>query len=155
MKFFIIRKGKILISLILCVVFLLIGVLMSVIKPQAIQTAALNTCKTNEDRIRFLSSFGWEVDSEPFEAKTIIIPVEFNNIYSKYNELQVSQGYNLANYQGQTVKRWTYTVQNYPKESIAYANLYIFNNTVIAGDVYTPGINGIMHGLKYPDIKTG
>ena len=81
--------------------------------------------------------------------------MEFNNIYNKYNELQVSQGYDLTDYHGQTVKRWTYTVQNYPKESIAYARLYIFNDTVIAGDVYTPGIDGIMHGLKYPNIKTG
>ena len=155
MKFLIIKKGKIIFFLTVCVILLLIGCIFSLIKPRTVYTAALNICKTNEDRIRFLNSFGWEVEEEAYEIKTIIIPVEFNSLYSNYNDLQLSQGYDLRNYHGLTVKRWTYTVQNYPKTGIAYANLYIYDNKVIAGDVYTPGINGIMHGLKYPDVKTG
>ena len=155
MKFLIIKKNKLIYSIFILTALIFFSVILSLIMPKSVTTASLKNYKTNEDRISFLNSFGWQVEEEPYEAKTIIIPVEFNNIYTKYNDLQISQGYDLNNYRGQTVKRWTYSIQNYPKQSIAYASIYIFNDKIIAGDVYTTGINGIMHGFKYPNVKAG
>ena len=44
--------------------------------------------KTNEDRINFLSQFGWTVESEPAEEAEVTIPSEFDRVMASYNELQ-------------------------------------------------------------------
>lgn len=54
--------------------------------------------KNNEDRVSFLSSFGWTVDSEPYEVVEVVIPSEFDEVYKNYNELQEEQGYDLRDY---------------------------------------------------------
>ena len=54
--------------------------------------------KTNEDRIEFLSQFGWEVKSEPIETAEVTIPAEFDKIFTGYNEIQKRQGLDLSAY---------------------------------------------------------
>ncbi len=154
MKLFIIKKRYFVFSIIIVTIISLISFI-PLNKPYIKVSAGINYCNTNEDRIKFLNSYGWKVNSEPFEVKTVIIPVEFNKIYENFNDLQLSQGYDLSAYKGITAKKYTYTIQNYPKVNIAYGDLYVYKNKVIAADVYTPGIEGIMHGLKYPNIKAG
>ena len=48
-----------------------------------------STCaKTNEDRVNFLSQFGWQVNCEPLEMQKVTVPETFNAVYEKYNEIQ-------------------------------------------------------------------
>ena len=47
--------------------------------------------KTNEDRVEFLSQFGWEVKPEVTEAVEVTIPSEFDKVFTGYNEIQNRQ----------------------------------------------------------------
>lgn len=104
--------------------------------------------KTNEDRIAFLSSFGWEAVSAPVEEKQIRIPAEFDRILEKYNNIQLDQGLDLAKYRRKTVMRYTYQITNYPDyDGTVYANLLICRNRVIGGDICSADPQGFVFGF--------
>ena len=102
---------------------------------------------SDEDRVRFLASYGWQVSPEAIEIVEVTIPSEFDKIYTAYNELQKAEGLNLEKYRGKNVKRYTYTVENYDYESTVYANLIIYNDRVIGGDICSADVNGFIHGF--------
>lgn len=105
--------------------------------------------KTNDDRIRFLGSFGWQVEGEPVEATTVRIPDAFDKVFSAYNELQKKQGLDLAELAGKTVERYTYKVTNYEGyEGTVLVNLLVYRDRVIGGDVSSADASGFIHGLQ-------
>ena len=107
---------------------------------------------TNDGRIAFLQSFGWEVSETPTETQEVKIPQEFNNVFTRYNQLQQSQNYDLAPYAGKTVKRYVYAVTNYPDGAQDwYATVLVHNGEVIGGDVSSTRQGGKMHGLAMPE----
>lgn len=116
--------------------------------------AALNISydgiKTNEDRIAFLSQFGWKVSEEPIESVEVTLPADFDRVFSGYNELQKAQGLDLAKYRGKTVMRYTYEVTDYPTEDggKVWANLIVCRNRVIAGDICSADPGGFIHGFE-------
>ena len=130
----------------------LLGITISAVvsKPVAVSAAAM-IVKNTEDRVSFLSSFGWTVDSEPYEVVEVVIPSEFDEVYKNYNELQEEQGYDLRDYCGKRLKRWTYQITNYPgrTDDTIFANIYIYEDQVVAGDVTCTSLMGFMHGLSY------
>jgi len=103
--------------------------------------------ETNEDRIEFLKKYGWEVESEPREIAEVDIPVNFDAVYEKYNQLQIGEGLDLEKYKGKSVKRYTYLVSNYEYEGTVLANLLIYKNRVIGGDICSAKLDGFVHGL--------
>lgn len=111
----------------------------------------VNNSASNIDEIlAFISNFGWEIRSEPDEIREIIIPVEFDDVYNKYNEIQLSQGYDLREYSGERAKSWTFTVLNYPGfegQECIKINVLIYNGNVIGGDVCSVKLDGFMHGF--------
>ena len=105
--------------------------------------------KTNEDRIAFLSQFGWKVSSEPKESVEVTIPAEFDKIFTGYNEIQRRQGLDLSKYKRKTVTRYTYEVTNYEGyDGRIFANLFIYRGRVIGGDVCTEAKDGFIHGFS-------
>lgn len=105
--------------------------------------------KTNDDRIAFLSQFGWEVAETPDEEEKVTVPSEFDKIFMTYNEMQKKQGLDLGGYRGREVTRYTYSVTNYPGyEGKVYANLLICKNKVIAGDICSADADGFIHGFS-------
>lgn len=106
--------------------------------------------KTNEDRIAFLSQFGWEVGSDALESEEVVIPAEFDQVLLSYNELQKQQGLDLTKYRRKTVMRYTYLVSNYPDyRGTVYANLLIYRNRVIGGDICSAEVTeGFVHGFS-------
>lgn len=107
---------------------------------------------SNEGRVAFLQSFGWEVAETPVETQEVKIPVEFNNVFTRYNQLQQSQNYDLAPYAGKTVKRYVYAVTNYPDGAQDwYATVLVHNGEVIGGDVSSTRQGGKMHGFAMPE----
>ena len=117
----------------------------------AVQTAAgyQFQAQDNAQRRAFLAQFGWEVSDEPTEICEVIIPEIFDSVYQKYNELQRAQEFDLTRYQGRRVKRWTYEVKNYPDyEGAVVANLLIYNNTIIGGDIASNALDGFMQGFR-------
>ncbi len=103
--------------------------------------------KTNDERVSFLKQYGWEVNPEAKEVTEVIVPKEFDSIYEKYNELQIGEGLNLEKYKGKSVKRYTYLVENYQYDGTVYANLLIYKNCVIGGDICSAKKDGFVHGL--------
>ena len=104
--------------------------------------------KTNDDRIRFLEQFGWQVDPEAIESIEVTVPEEFDKIFSAYNELQKSQGLDLSRYKKKNVMRYTYEITNYDGyNGTVYANILVYRNKVIGGDVCSADVKGFMHGL--------
>ena len=71
--------------------------------------------------------------------------------YDEYLALQSQQGFDLTQYAGKRVKRYTYEIANYPTgETGVQANLLIYKNTVIGGEVLSPQMDGFLHGLTMP-----
>ena len=103
---------------------------------------------TADQRIAFLEQFGWEVEAEPLEVREIHIPEEFDDVYTRYNELQKSQGLDLLPYAGKTCRQWIYRVLNYPKSGEEVrAILLVYDGLVIGGDISSVKLNGFMTGF--------
>lgn len=105
--------------------------------------------RSSGDAANFLSQFGWTVDAEPAEVESVTIPAEFDKVYAAYNELQKSQGLNLAKYRGKEVKRYTFTVTNYEGyDGTVLANVLVYRNRVIGGDVCSADASGFVQGFE-------
>ncbi len=105
--------------------------------------------KNVSDAAGFLSQFGWTVDATPTEVKTVTIPAEFDKVFSAYNELQKVQGLNLSKYKGKDVTRYTFRITNYEGyEGTVYANVLVYRNRVIGGDVCSAHASGFVQGFE-------
>ena len=106
----------------------------------------------NNQRVEYLRSFGWEVVEEPVETLQFLLPEKLEEPYLSYNELQLSQGFDLTACLGKQVERYTYTVTNYPERpERVQANLYICEDYPVAGDICCPGAGGFQTGLAFPE----
>lgn len=107
--------------------------------------------RSNQDRIDYLRSYGWEVQEEPISTQELLIPDAMDESYNDYLSLQSQQGFDLTKYAGKRVKRYTYEVLNHPSgESGVQANLLLYKNTVVGGEVLSPELDGFLHGLTMP-----
>ncbi|MBR5515435.1 MAG: DUF4830 domain-containing protein [Clostridia bacterium] len=105
--------------------------------------------KSNEDRVEFLSQFGWETEEAPIEENKVTVPDKFNKIFKGYNEIQKEQGLDLSKYRRKEIMRYTYKVTNYPDaDGTVYANLLVWRNTVIGGDICSAQKDGFVHGFE-------
>lgn len=109
-----------------------------------------------QTNIKFLESYGWEVDDEYAEKVSFEIPEVFDEVYNNYNELQKISGLNLAKYKGRKAVRYTYIVLNFPQDTKGenvFANVLCVAGEPVAGDVMTVRLDGFMYSLSY--LKTG
>ena len=105
--------------------------------------------KTAADAADFLAQFGWQVDASPVEVKTVTVPAEFDKVFAAYNEMQKEQGLNLSKYKNKDVTRYTFSVTNYADfEGTVYANVLVYRNRVIGGDLCSADITGFVHGFE-------
>jgi len=112
--------------------------------------------ETNEQRVAYLESFGWDIIDEPTESTEVIIPSEFDETYESYNLLQQTQGFDLSKYKGKRVMRYTYSVKNYPSDSAenVCATLLVSDKKIIGGDISSTSLGGFMHSLLKPASST-
>ena len=102
----------------------------------------------NDGRVQFLKNLGWEVSASPTQSGQVRIPQEQNEVFSRYNALQKSAGYDLSQYAGKTVMRYVYKVNNYPGATEpVYATLLVYKNQVIGGDITNTAADGTMQAL--------
>ncbi len=112
------------------------------------QPTAAPSVAGNDGRVQFLQDLGWEVNTSPTESGQVRIPKEQNEVFSRYNDLQKSAGYDLSTYADKTVMRYVYQVNNFPGATEpVYATLLIYKNQVIGGDITNTAANGTMHPL--------
>lgn len=106
----------------------------------------------NTDRITYLESYGWQLDPEPLETLQFLLPETLEEPYLTYNDLQISQGFDLRPYCGQQLSRYTYEVTNYPERPDGVQiNLYICGEIPVAGDILCTGSDGFQTTLNYPE----
>ena len=115
----------------------------------ATQTAALSS---NDGRVTFLKSFGWDVTTSPRESGQVKIPSEESEAFRRYNALQKSQGYDLSKFAGKNVMRYVYQVNNFPGATDpVYATVLVYKKEIIGGDVTQSGAKGKIQGFKLPE----
>ena len=154
-----VSKGKLaaIVLLIIFVVVLLAVLLKNADAPAPAETGEEMTVtaenvRTNEDRVAYLAQFGWEVSAEPVQTQEVRIPTDPSDVFERYNDLQLAQGFDLHDYAGKTVRRYVYEVENYPNgDGQYYATLLICKGTVIGGDVCAAEKGGVMHGFAMPE----
>jgi hypothetical protein len=121
---------------------------------QTAQNGEINLrASTHEERMTFISQFGWDVHEDPVDVKEIIIPTEFDDTYTAYNDMQKEQGFDLTEYAGSRVKLWTYRVKNYEgyeNKDCIHANILVHYGIVIGGDICSIESDGFMHGFSRP-----
>ena len=148
------------IAVILAAVAILVSVIIISDHTEVLTTAAIEEAnksinydkiKSEEDRRSFLKQFGWETEDGEVEAVKIKLPAEFDKIMLEYNELQKSQGLDLMKYKGREVERFTYKITNFPDyDGTVLANIIVYRNRVIGGDVCSADIEGFIQGFTYP-----
>ena len=113
------------------------------------------TVSDNDSRVKFLKDLGWEVTNSPTESGQVKIPETQSDVYSRYNALQKSQGYDLSAYGGKTVMRYVYRVNNYPGATEpVYATLLVYKNKIIGGDITDTAAKGQIRGLEKLETVT-
>lgn len=109
--------------------------------------------ETDTNNIVFLKGYGWEVRTKSVEKEDIIIPKPFDRVYENYNDIQLKAGLDLRPYMGMKGVRYTYIVENYPKDvgEEVRANVICLNNEPVGGDIMTVSIRGFIHSLNFDD----
>lgn len=117
---------------------------------------AASEVSSNDARVEFLKSFGWDVSTSPTESSQVRIPEESSEVFDRYNALQKSQGYDLSQYAGKSVMRYVYKVNNFPGATEpVYATLLVYKNQIIGGDVTDTAAKGVIQGFKMQSSSSG
>ena len=101
-----------------------------------------------EEGAEYLSSLGWQVETPAVSEESVLIPKTFSEVFEKYNELQLEQGFDLSKYAGQELKLYTYKVTNHESKDTVLAELYVYKGRVVGGDIHSSALDGFMCGLK-------
>lgn len=103
---------------------------------------------TNEARVEFLKSYGWEVEEVPKSEVEVRIPDTFDAAYEEYNALQKTQGLDLEKYKGRKAMLYVYPVQNDPSgEEGVTASLVLYRNRLIAADICSARADGFIRAV--------
>ena len=109
------------------------------------------TAATNEERVAYLEALGWQGEPQPIETLDLQLPEKLEGEWDAYAKLQKGQGLPFSEFAGQAVKRYTYTVTNYPEiPQGVQANLYLWGDQIIGGDVIFTGQGGFQTDLAFP-----
>ena len=112
--------------------------------------------KSADDAADFLGQFGWVVDAGSAESVTVTIPEEFDKVFAGYNEMQKAQGLDLSKYKKKEMTRYTFKITNYgnhdgePYTLPVYANVLVYRNRVVGGDICSADVKGFIHGFEKP-----
>jgi len=106
--------------------------------------------KTNIMITDYIKAAGWQINENPVEISRITIPNEFDSVYDAYNKIQKADGFNLENYKGLNVCRYTYSVLNhkYSGEDKVLVNVFVYKNEIIAADISSNGKNSFIYELN-------
>ncbi len=156
---FSLRANKPKLIAVLCVLFLALVIISFFIddgkSPVGRDNEIVAKASNEEERIAFLSQYGWKIEEDPIEVTEVIIPSEFNDTYTSYNDIQKKQSMDLEPYKGKRVKKWVYEVENYPgyaqEDGMIRATLLVYEGIVIGGDISSAEVDGFMQGFDYPE----
>ncbi len=105
--------------------------------------------ETEEQRLAFLHEMGWETSDSAINCREVTVPEEWNDVYERYNRLQLAQGFDLTKHRGESAVIYSYTVLNYDggRDNMV-ANLVVGKDgRLIAADVSCTELGGFMTGI--------
>lgn len=110
---------------------------------------------SNDARVEFLKSFGWDVTTSPAESSQVKIPTDPDPVFQRYNALQKGQGYDLSQYAGKKAMRYVYKVSNYPGATEpVYATVLVYKGQIIGGDITNTAPGGKIQGFQKTPAPT-
>ena len=128
---------------------LILGIIWLLGDSGADTATAAPAAANNEQRVKFLTDFGWEVTSTPTETSQVKIPDSPSEAFDRYCLLQKSNGFDLAPYAGKNVMRYVYQINNYPGATApVYATLLVYKNQIIGGDITDTSAQGQIRGFQ-------
>ncbi len=139
----------------LCCVFAVLAFTLTLGGRAVAASAEVKHVKTNDDRLAYLNGLGWQVSPQPIATEELLIPEQFDDSYQGYLQLQSDQGFDLNQYRGKRVKRYTYQLTNYPAqaEPVQIA-LLVYKNKVVGGQIQSSS-GSFLHGLTLPAPDSG
>lgn len=104
---------------------------------------------TNKMIVDYIEGLGWDIEPTPKEISYVTIPEEFDAVYETYNAVQKHSGFPFENFKGEKVARYIYKVLNHKssKDAQVYAGVFVFENTIIGGEISSAEKNGFMHSI--------
>ena len=106
---------------------------------------------TKEAFSNIVRDMGYDIEENPSEIVNFTIPLEFDSVYERYNNLLKREGFNLENYKGKECVRYTYLIE---KDDLV-ANIIVYRGKIIGGDISSRRIDGMMIPIKKSDKLTG
>lgn len=102
----------------------------------AVNTKVSLDGKSEEDRMKYIESYGVQVNGEPHQVVEVMIPQEFEGPYQAYNDLQKKQGFDLTKQKGKLCKQWTYMVEKpSSKDGKCVVNILVLEGKIIGADI--------------------
>lgn len=104
----------------------------------------------NKKNIEFISSYGWQTESEPIDTASITIPREFDAVYETYNTICQSSGFDLNGYKGARATRYSYKVLNHEESGsgLIRANVFVVKNNIVAADISSLKSGGFIQPIS-------
>ena len=104
-----------------------------------------------ESQVEYARSFGWDVSEKPVKVQKFYISDSLDDDLKRYNEIQLSQGFDLREFAGCEVVRYSYSVNNYPHcPTGILLNLMVCDGDVVAADIQSVEGDGFIHSVKMP-----
>ena len=96
--------------------------------------------RTETDRRDFLSALGYRATGDAKSTVEYTMPVTLDAVLLGYNEVQKEQGFDLSDYTGKKLTRYTYEIENYDGyEGKVYANLITYRDRIVGADLTGDG----------------
>ena len=102
---------------------------------------------TNEQRLAYIRSLGWEAGTETQEEKEVLLPGEFPEVLENYNRLQQEAGFDLKPYAGKRLGMYVYRLEDPPGGAEALCTLYVCRGRIVGGDIHSTAFRGWMRPL--------
>lgn len=105
-------------------------------------------CTSDADRVAWLESMGWQVEPAPVSQVSVIIPRQFDEVYSQYALLQRQAGFRLERHKGKAADKYCYQLLNYGDGSEpAVVSILQRGDRIIAADLSSARLGGFLKPL--------
>ena len=143
-----VSKAKLAALVTLLIAVLVLAAILAAAKTGTPEAADARNGETNEARVAYITRQGWQINAEPIQTQSVKIPTENTEVFTRYNELQKTQGFDLTQYAGRQATRYVYEVLNAPEaEGPVYATVFVLDGRIVAGDVTDTAPAGKMRGV--------
>ncbi len=90
---------------------------------------------SDEEVEEFANQYSYEIE-KLYSLQEVYVPIEFNDKYEQYNELQKKQGYDLEPYKGEKCRLYIYELKDYTiDDKTAYMSVIVLGDKVIGGHI--------------------